>query len=268
VGTRGLAAIGSGVAGLSLAALIATAGAAPFGVGGRDQAAPADAGPIAPTDEAESLDAGPALDLGLEPDAGPAEEPEAGKPAPRPHGPIKEPVYGQVFEPEPPPIDVAELRDPGRLVFGIEIGVGQLDALCSGCSPEGGIALAVEVGIQVSPRLALLLDISSLLHLLPTDDEGARGVAGHSQAVLAGRTWINPRLWLEGGAGLGAFHVSGVQDDADFGPGLVFAIGQELKHRPTSGIDISARTGGTIIDDRDGRTLLYSVVVLAGFHWN
>ena len=182
-----------------------------------------------------------------------------------------------VHEPAPPPPYVARLRPPGRAAFGLDFGIGMLDAVCSGCYAEGGISLDGFAGAQLARRVALLADAWSVFHLLASD-VGGGGVAAHAIATAAARVWIVPRLWLQAGAGGGWLLVAGggSDDGVDFGPAAMFAVGGELGHKPTSGIDLSVRIGGSRM--RAGRrengatsgesVLLYSVAAVVGFHWN
>jgi hypothetical protein len=176
-----------------------------------------------------------------------------------------------VDEPAPPPLYVAELRQPGRAVLGLDFGIGMVDAVCGGCYAEGGLSLDVFAGVQVTRRVAFLADAWSLVHLIPVDG-GRTGVATLALATAAARVWVIPRLWLQAGAGGGWFVVAGSPDadGVDFGPGAAFAVGGELGHQRCSGIDLSIRMGGAGIPDDDtrDRVLLYNVAAVVGFHWN
>ena len=171
------------------------------------------------------------------------------------------------------PIYVAELRLPGRLVIGFDFGIGFVDATCGGCYPIGGLAVAGFAGVQVSSRVALLADVWSVNHLLPADEERS-GLAIHAINTAAARVWLLPRLWLQGGAGLGWFNITADRDGFLFGPSAMIAVGGEPGHKRCSGIDLSLRIGGSIVrDESDGadsgdRMLLYSAAAVVGYHWN
>lgn len=169
------------------------------------------------------------------------------------------------------PIYVAELRLPGRLVIGFDFGIGFFDATCGGCFPLGGLSLDGFAGVQVSRRVALLADLWTINHLVPTEEERS-GIAIHAHHTAAVRVWLAPRLWLQGGAGLGWFNITADRDGFLFGPTGMVAVGGEPGHKRCNGIDLSLRIGGTVVrdetDDSGGRMLLYSATAVVGYHWN
>jgi hypothetical protein len=169
------------------------------------------------------------------------------------------------------PIYVAELRAPGRLVIGFDFGIGILDATCGGCYLVGGLSLDGFAGVQVSRRVALLADVWTLNHLLPTDEE-RRGIAIHAIQSAGARVWVNPRLWLQAGGGLGWFNITADRDGFLFGPSAMVAVGGEPGHKRCAGVDLSLRIGGTVVrdesDDSGDRMLLYSATAVVGYHWN
>ncbi len=173
------------------------------------------------------------------------------------------------------PIYVAELRLPGRLVIGFDFGIGFIDATCGGCYPVGGLSVDGFAGVQVSRRVALLADLWTINHLLATDEEeGRNGIAIHSLDTAAVRVWLVPRLWLQGGAGLGWFNVTADRDGFLFGPAAMVAVGGEPGHKRCNGIDLSLRIGGTRVRDESDDSgesrhmLLYSATAVVGYHWN
>ena len=129
--------------------------------------------------------------------------------------------------------------------------------------------------MQVSRRVALLADVWTINHLLPTDEE-REGIAIHAINTAAARVWVVPRLWLQAGAGLGWFNITADRDGFLVGPTAMVAVGGEPGHRRCSGIDLSLRIGGTrVLDESDedegaGRRhmLLYSATAVVGYHWN
>jgi hypothetical protein len=165
---------------------------------------------------------------------------------------------------------VADFRLPGRLVIGFDFGIGIVDLACGGCHALGGIHLDAFAGVQVARRVALLADGSSLLHILATDDNDS-GLAAHGIASAGARVWLVPRLWVQAGGGIGRFSADQPGPNVrEYGPAMMIAIGGEQGHKVCSGIDLSLRAGGTVIDAGGavGRTLLYSVSGAVGFHWN
>jgi hypothetical protein len=182
-----------------------------------------------------------------------------------------------VNEPQPPPLYVAALRQPGRPVIGLDFGIGTLDAVCSGCYAEGGVSLDVFGGAQLTRRVALLADAWALMHLI-AEDMNESGVAAHAMATAGARVWIIPRLWVQAGVGAGCLAVigTGADNGVDGGPAGMLAVGGELGHERTSGIDLSVRIGATRLagdaastdPDDGGAVLLYSIAAVVGFHWN
>ena len=171
-------------------------------------------------------------------------------------------------EPEP---YLAELRLPWRPVIGFDFGIGVMDLVCSGCSSRGSLHVDLFGGVQVSPRVALLAEVWSMLHLLASDENDDSGLTAHTITHAGARVWLAPRLWVQGGAGMGLFTADQGDDHVRVrGPAAAIAIGSEPGHRPCSGIDISLRVGGTRVDlgGEVGHTLLYSVGAAVGFHWN
>jgi hypothetical protein len=166
---------------------------------------------------------------------------------------------------------VADFRLPGRLVIGFDFGLGFIDATCNGCYPRGGLSLDGFAGVQVARRVALLADIWTVNHLLPTDQERS-GIAIHAVNTAAARVWLIPRFWVQAGAGLGWFNITADRDGFLFGPTAMIAIGGEPGHRRCGGIDLSLRIGGTSVrdevDESGGRMLLYSATAVVGYHWN
>jgi len=176
------------------------------------------------------------------------------------------------------PVYVAELRLPGRLVIGFDFGIGFIDATCDGCSPVGGLSLDGFAGVQVARRVALLTEVWTINHLLPTADDGDReGIAIHALNTAGARVWLTPRLWLQAGAGLGWFNITADRDGFLVGPTAMIAVGGEPGHKRCSGIDLSLRIGGTRVRDESGadddsggasHMLLYSATAVVGYHWN
>lgn len=171
------------------------------------------------------------------------------------------------------PVYVAELRPPGRLVIGFDFGIGFIDATCGGCYPRGGLDIDGFAGVQVSRRVALLADIWTLDHLLATDEQERRsGIAIHAIQAAAARVWLQPRLWVQAGAGLGWFNITADRDGFLVGPAAMIAVGGEPGHRRCSGTDLSLRIGGTRVRDESdgsgGHMLIYSAAAVVGFHWN
>ena len=182
--------------------------------------------------------------------------------------------YGQAEEAgeELDEVYVAELRLPGRLVIGFDFGIGMLDATCGGCYAVGGLSLDGFAGVQVAPRLAILGEVWALNHLIAADDERS-GLAIHGIGAAAARVWLDPRLWLQAGAGAGGLIGTGRGGGSTWGPAAMISVGGEPGHKRCSGIDLSLRLGGTIMRDEmsesgTGRILVYNIAAMVGYHWN
>ncbi len=231
----------------------------------------------------------PAPDLAPAPDPPAPSAPEARRrplgteqpPAPAPEATVEEqdpPVPQPADEiewedEEPPPLYIAELRKPGRLVLGFGIGVGAFDALCDGCRVVGGLSIDVFGGWQLTSRIAVGAEVFSLLHVLATDGNRS-GFASHTSMTASARVWLVPKLWISVGVGAGMFAVvtSDDSDTAAFGPGAQIGFGGETDHGPTRGIDLAVRFCATVLDDGSvsgmDKTLAYSLAGVIEWHWN
>lgn len=173
-------------------------------------------------------------------------------------------------DPDLEPVYVADYRAPGHLAIGFDFGVGVLGGTCSGCDRGlGGLALDVFAGAQLTPRLAVVGDLWTIIHLLPADSADSRGVATHTFATAAARFWALPELWLQAGVGGAAFRVDGSREDqSDLAPAFAVSIGGEVEHRPTRSIALTARLGVGRYEDDDGSpTTLYNIAAVVGWHW-
>lgn len=161
------------------------------------------------------------------------------------------------------------LRTATRLAVGFDFGVGIFDASCSACEYLGGLSLDVYGGVLVSPRVALLVELWTLAHLLPADREGTSGLALHSFATLQGRLWMLPEVWMGAGVGAGALSVTSGEDaGTGLGPALVLSLGTEVHHRPDTGVDLALRLGVTFLEDDNRRSFeLYQIAATVGWHW-
>jgi hypothetical protein len=177
----------------------------------------------------------------------------------------------EVWEEEPPPVYVAELRGPVRKLIGFDFGLGIYDGFCSDCLMVGALSAGFQTGLQIAPRVALIAEVWSLLHLLPADSADARGFTAHSIVTAGARVWLQPTLWIQSGLGAGAVSIVGPIDDVAIGPSATLSIGSELRHRPTSGIDLALKLGGTWYSE-DGEPndgdILYNLAAAIGYHWN
>lgn len=165
----------------------------------------------------------------------------------------------------------AELREPVRFVIGFDFGLGVLGGLCDECDRSlGGVGVDVYSGVQITRRLALLADVTGVVHLLPADDPDSRGFASHTLVTAAARFWIVPELWLQWGVGAGLYRVEVRRnnDTTEIAPGTSFAIGRELDHKPDRSVNLSVRIGlGRYTDDEVGKITLYNIAAVVGWNW-
>jgi len=83
--------------------------------------------------------------------------------------------------------------DPPRLAAGVALGAAAAD--CDTCAGSPiALAAAAEVGVRLSPRLALGADMAVDVSL----DEGGRW---STITTAYAQAWLMPRLWLRGGLG-------------------------------------------------------------------
>lgn len=173
-----------------------------------------------------------------------------------------------VDEEEPKPVYFPELRPGIRKIIGFDFGIGLFDGFCAECRIQGGISADFFAGVQVARRVGIVVDLWSLMHLLPSDSAEDRGFTAHSQATAAARVWVVPAFWIQTGVGPGFLSVVGPQEQIDVGPGAVIAAGGELKHRPNSGIDLSLRLGATRFRIDGTKQYIYNASAVVGYHWN
>jgi len=167
------------------------------------------------------------------------------------------------------PLYIADFRPPTRFVIGFDFGLGVLGGLCQDCDRAlGGLAVDVFSGEQITRRIAVLGDLFSVLHLLPSDEPDERGPATHTFASAAMRFWATPELWLQGGLGGAAYRVDSSQTDSHYGPAVTLSVGGEMDHHPDKTVSLAARLGFAFYDDGDGGTqTLYNIAAVVGWHW-
>jgi hypothetical protein len=159
-------------------------------------------------------------------------------------------------------------RTATRLATGFDLGVGFFDPTCEPCSYLGGLSLDVYAGALVTPRLAVLVELWTLAHILPSDGQST-SLAFHSFAAVQGRLWMLPEVWMAAGIGAGALTVLDDEEGGtDVGPALLLSVGAEVDHRPDRGIDLALRLGVSFLEDDDGRNVeIYQVAATVGWHW-
>jgi len=169
------------------------------------------------------------------------------------------PGYG--YPPPPPPPRVYR----SGLTVGAAIGGGGISASnCGACG--GGFAFELHIGGMVAPQLAIMADISSVLHSYD-DGLGGSNTLSNSLFAVAAQYWVAPMVWLKGG--IGDAHISlsdyagntyGTDEDA---LGFLLAGGVEVFRTPNFALDLQLRfmhgsySGG-------GAT---NYAFLVGFNW-
>lgn len=158
-------------------------------------------------------------------------------------------------------------RTATRLMLGFDLGVGVFDGTCEPCRYLGGVSLDAYAGALLTPRIAILAELWTLAHVLPSDGEST-GLAFHSFAAVQGRLWMVPEVWMGAGVGAGALSVFADDGGTEVGPALLLSVGAEVEHRPDRGIDLALRLGVSFLEDDDGRSFeLYQVAATVGWHW-
>jgi hypothetical protein len=159
------------------------------------------------------------------------------------------------------PIVEPTLRTPPRAVIGFDFGFGGIAVACGGCGSGGGVSADVYAGALVHERIAVVADLWSVVHLLPTG--AVTGTNSETLALASAQVWATPILWARAGAGAGLFaHVTTGPDEVAFAPAVAVAAGAELRHDPDFGIDFAGRVGVELSDPR-----VVSLAVHVGYHW-
>jgi hypothetical protein len=145
-------------------------------------------------------------------------------------------------------------NDRSGLVLGASIDGGNLgcqtksgDDCGNGTHAAGG--LSVHVGLMVGPRLAILGEAWAMAH---TEDSLT---ATQALATANVRAWLTPRLWLQGGVGAARSKISYdsslfmVSSTSATVPAIAAAIGLELVHSSSFGLDVELRGGSGLYRD-------------------
>jgi hypothetical protein len=120
------------------------------------------------------------------------------------------------------------------------------------------------LGGMLTPNLALLGEVWAMGH---TEDNIT---ATQVIATAALRGWVTRRLWLQGGLGFARSKISYSGGDFMAGeesatvPAFMAAIGVEVVHTHTFGLDIEARTGTGFYE---GDARIYNGALGVGLSW-
>lgn len=145
-------------------------------------------------------------------------------------------------------------NDRNGLVLGASLDGGNLgcqtksgDDCGDGTHAAGGLSL--HVGLMLGPRLAILGEAWGMAH---TEDSLT---ATQALATANVRAWLAPRLWLQGGVGVARSKISYenslfmVSSTSATVPAVAAAIGLELVHSPSFGLDVELRGGSGLYRD-------------------
>lgn len=164
----------------------------------------------------------------------------------------------------------------GSLVIGASLGLAAMSSeagpvACSNCAFNPlGVELDAQLGVMLTPRLALLGEMQADAQAVEIHEGGTKQLA---QIMLGGslKAWVTPRLWLKGGLGVAALSYDyddayGTASEPIGAGGAVFgAVGYELLSGRDYSLDVQARSiiGGY---DGIGERIVSSSVGL-GFSW-
>ncbi len=146
----------------------------------------------------------------------------------------------------------AEARD--GVILSVGLGAGRLGCSHDGddCDGDGAIRAAGimgEAGLMLTPSLALVGQVSGVVH---KDDDFEL-----SQWIGAGavRAWVAPRLWLEAGVGAARTRVDVMGDIIDISaesetvPAVVAGVGAEVISSDKFALDVALRGANGFYED-------------------
>ena len=188
-----------------------------------------------------------------------------GAQSPPPPGGYPPPPPGYALPPAtpytPPPQPPGVHRS--GLVIGFSLGVGTIG--CSDCSNSdslGGVALDLHIGGMLTPNVALMFDGSGVAHSF---DDG--GTLTHVVDTMAVQVWVNDRLWLKGGLGIGQLsgsdNAGSSTQRSETRPAGMLALGVELFQGQSSALDLQLRGAATSFS---GVTLTNGSILI-GYSW-
>lgn len=176
------------------------------------------------------------------------------------------PPPGYYTAPPPPPVGV--VRD--GFTVGFSLGLGSIvDGDCDTCESADGVAVDLHLGGMLTPRLALLLDLSTVVH---TDEEqfGEDYSLMHSITAVALQYWVSDRVWLRAGLGVGRLTARYQDQEVESDPGGAFvgAAGFEIMQRQSFTLDLQAGLAivGYGTEDQEQVTLMNFGLSL-GLNW-
>ncbi len=177
-----------------------------------------------------------------------------------------------------PPVNAGGFHDrAGQPMMGFSIGLGGMETdsgpvECLNCdySPIG-IEVDAHIGGMLSNQFGLMLELQ--INAETVEDYGYEGSASLVQgtAMIAGKYFATPRLWIKGGIGLAHLSYSyedaygGIEEPVDDGAAVMAAVGYELLSSRSFGIDLQGRVimaGYDGIDDK-----ITAATIGVGFNW-
>lgn len=149
------------------------------------------------------------------------------------------------------------------LVLGVGIGLGGLSTSDCGDFCGGGLGYDFHIGGMLTPQLALLFDISGIVHSVPDSDIDVY----NTLYVAALQFFPTNQLWLRGGFGLAHYtqtdvFTGGYRDDT--GEGLLLAAGYEVYQSGPFTIDLQFHFAETFYDVAKNHS---NYTFLVGFNW-
>jgi hypothetical protein len=169
--------------------------------------------------------------------------------------------YG--YPPPPPPRGYYR----SGLLLGFGLGGGAISAELCGAACGGGFSGEFHIGGMMNPRLAVMGDVWGIFH--PWDEAGFSATTAHTIWTFALQYWVNPIVWLKGGAGIGHMQLidessGGVTFGEETGFAMQGAVGVEVAHAANFALDLQLRLGrGFYSGGGDVNNLAFMV----GFNW-
>jgi hypothetical protein len=150
------------------------------------------------------------------------------------------------------------------LLLGISLGGGaMISNLCEQCRSAKGIAIDNSVGWFLSPRFALMYDMTGVV-------TASFAVAGaHILQSAALQYWPHEDFWLKGGIGVAKLLVATpVGEGKTSGGGMTLAAGYEFHHSGSYATDMQLRFAHGSFDGAEGESIeVDSMNILLGFNW-
>ncbi len=149
-------------------------------------------------------------------------------------------------------------------LIGFALGGGSMN--CQDCPDEDalkGLGLEFHIGGLLTPSLGLMFDGSGISHQFEDEASLVQAVS-----TIAVQFWVVPQFWLKVGFGRGQLSATGKQGEmiweSESGSAALFALGFEIIHSDTFGLDIQLRGATVEYDHYDTFT---NGSLLLGANW-